>query len=231
MSAPADRPPTSFTLIELLGRWSKQEHVRRLRTLVERREEWLCQSRSNNGLGLDDYQDRCDRCTAAAEECDTKLATLCDELRQLNDHIWRNHPDLIGLVPEVPAMTPTDPDVVALVERVKQLAGEVMARAKTPPKATDEKPIAPQLTGEEPKQGDEACDDRKAKINSALALLLTIGPNAAKIARRIGVKRQTLQGWKEFEEQYQKAKSDGCSRRNSMRGSRSGSNDFASNEE
>jgi hypothetical protein len=63
---------------------------------------------------------------------------------------------------------------------------------------------------EEKSPGIEGNTDRKAeqqiKERMALAELLTVGPNASRIAREVGVSRTTLLGWKTFREHYDRAK-------------------------
>ncbi|HJZ56249.1 MAG TPA: hypothetical protein VKE74_14885, partial [Gemmataceae bacterium] len=62
-----------------------------------------------------------------------------------------------------------------------------------------------------------AGSDRPAKILSAMALLRTIGPNAAEIARRIGMPRTTLMGCEEFAVAYQGLRRDKADRRDRYR--------------
>ncbi len=54
------------------------------------------------------------------------------------------------------------------------------------------------------------------KKTQALAALLTIGPNASRIARTIGVPRSTLLGWPVFRLRYDQVKADGATRRGNI---------------
>lgn len=77
---------------------------------------------------------------------------------------------------------------------------------------------------------DQAAADREARERAALAALLTVGPNAAEIARRVEVKRTTLLGWPEFRKHYDRAKVEAAANRRARRGRRAGAADFADDE-
>jgi hypothetical protein len=61
------------------------------------------------------------------------------------------------------------------------------------------------LAGEADKTNAGPEIDKKTR---AVAALLTIGPNATKIAKAIGVKRTTLLGWPEFRQRFDQLKAD-----------------------
>jgi hypothetical protein len=65
----------------------------------------------------------------------------------------------------------------------------------------------------------------------ALAELLLIGPNATKIAEKLGVPRTTLLGWRTFREHYNLAKREAATRRQGHRGRRAGERDFEAEED
>jgi hypothetical protein len=78
---------------------------------------------------------------------------------------------------------------------------------------------------------DATASEKKVKVLAALAALFAGGPNAAKIARQIGVKRTTLLSWPEFREAYDRLKRDAEARKGAYRGRRAGASDFESDED
>jgi hypothetical protein len=73
----------------------------------------------------------------------------------------------------------------------------------------------------------EGAGDRDIKERMALAELLLIGPNATKIAQKIGVKRTTLLGWQTFRENYDRAKQNSeVAKQSRRRGRRAGDRVF-----
>jgi hypothetical protein len=96
--------------------------------------------------------------------------------------------------------------------------------AKTPASGCD--------SDEQPRRSQDstavtAGDDRDLKERLAIAALLVIGPNATKIAGKVGVKRTTLLGWRVFRDLYDKAKQDAeVAKRSRRRGRRNGRRDF-----
>ncbi len=114
------------------------------------------------------------------------------------------------------------------------LLGEMAGRAAASlrrcfPVRCEPWPFANPDFGAIPGPGDcqKAQDDRSIKARMALAELLTSGPNATRIAERIGVNRTTLLGWPEFREQYDKAKLNReVAKRARRRGRRAGNGDF-----
>jgi hypothetical protein len=77
-----------------------------------------------------------------------------------------------------------------------------------------------------------ACEDeRRKKLTHALACLLTIGPNAARIAREVDVPRGTLLGWPDFRERYDQMKADrDLAKRSRRHGRRAGDRNFEADE-
>jgi hypothetical protein len=69
--------------------------------------------------------------------------------------------------------------------------------------------------------------ERPDPLDHALALLLTVGPNAKKIAREVGVPLSTLRGWPKFREHYSQLRAAGeRAKRGRPRGRRAGGRDF-----
>jgi hypothetical protein len=61
---------------------------------------------------------------------------------------------------------------------------------------------------------------------------MTVGPNATRIAREVGVPRGTLLGWPEFRERYDRMKADGeAAKWSRRRGRRAGDRDFEADED
>ena len=73
--------------------------------------------------------------------------------------------------------------------------------------------------------------DREEKVRAALAALLTIGPNATRIADAVGVPRTTLLGWETFRLHYDRAKRDAEARKTARRGNRTGASDFEADQD
>jgi hypothetical protein len=75
-------------------------------------------------------------------------------------------------------------------------------------------------------------NERRTKVTRALACLLTIGPNATRIAKEIGVPRGTLLGWPAFRERYNQMKTNiEAAKSGRRRGRRAGDRDFEVDED
>lgn len=74
--------------------------------------------------------------------------------------------------------------------------------------------------------------DRSTLERLALAELILIGPNATKIAAKVGVPRGTLLGWPTFRDAYDRAKvGREANKRSRRRGRRAGDRDFVTDDE
>ncbi len=120
--------------INLLLTWSKP---RCWQVVAELRQRYaIAQSIAPGGYGynspewLDDEMRKRRKETAWAEldSCSAMLTALADEHTAINGFILEHHKDLFGMVPEIPAMGPTAEEAVSLAERMKAVAGQVMAR-------------------------------------------------------------------------------------------------------
>jgi hypothetical protein len=72
---------------------------------------------------------------------------------------------------------------------------------------------------------------KQARLANALVELTRVGPNAARIARTVGVPRTTLMDWPEFREAFYRQKAAAEERRKKRRGRRAGAADFMSDED
>jgi hypothetical protein len=100
----------------------------------------------------------------------------------------------------------------------------ILRTALPPPPPADRKTA--------PSRGEVEGDrDRSVLERMALAELLTTGPNASQIAKRLGVPRTTLLGWPTFRDLYDRAKQDQeIAKRSRRRGRRAGRKDFEAEE-
>jgi len=94
--------------------------------------------------------------------------------------------------------------------------------------------------GPDPCQGDEppdqdtntsptrrSADERSHQETLALACLLRIGPNVARIAKELGIPRTTLLGWPEFKVRCNQMRADqALAKQRRRRGRRAGDGDF-----
>ncbi len=74
----------------------------------------------------------------------------------------------------------------------------------------------PPSSAREPQQINEP-RNRESLENAAIACLFSIGPNAAEIARKVGVHRTTLRDWPKFKLAYELAKKNAADEKTTFR--------------
>jgi hypothetical protein len=118
--------------------------------------------------------------------------------------------------------------------RALAVAGQAKGKKDTDP-TREAPPLAPSGTNrqvEAARPADDHETERRRKVMLALACLLTIGPNATRIAREVGVPRGTLLGWQAFRERYEQMKADiELRKRSRRRGRHANDRDFEADEE